>query len=234
MTTTTAVTLAGATGLTGGFSLKSILTSPHAFDLTVLTRRSLSDTPTPINPSTKLTTRLYNDLFTAPTDEHSIAQPGGIYISCLGTTRAKAGGTAQQEKIDLDLNRDLAARAKKDGADTMILVSSGGASATSRSFYLRIKGQLEEDVKVMGFGHVVILRPGFLLGERPEKRFFEGLAQPVFRFLGKFSSEATNVGAAIAYLAANPPSEKLSVLYDAEIVSCAKQYHEAKAQSGSK
>lgn len=40
-------------------------------------------------------------------------------MSCLGTTRAKAGGTAEQEKLDLGLNKDLATRAKKDGASTV-------------------------------------------------------------------------------------------------------------------
>lgn len=46
-------------------------------------------------------------------------QQGGIYVSCLGTTRADAGGTAEQEKVDLGLNKDLATRAKKDGASTV-------------------------------------------------------------------------------------------------------------------
>ncbi|WWD20058.1 hypothetical protein CI109_104531 [Kwoniella shandongensis] len=231
MATSTAITLAGATGLTGSFSLKSILTSPHPFDLTVLARRAVAETPGATN---KLTTRLYDDLFEAPKGEQNIAKPGGVYVSCLGTTRAKAGGTAQQEKIDLDLNRDLAARARKDGAETAILVSSSGANATSYSFYLKIKGQLEEDIKGMGFSHVVILRPGFLLGQRPEKRVIEGAAQSVFRFLGKFSSEAYDVGDAIAQLAAHPPAEKVTVLYDAEIAAYGKQYRDSKAQSGSK
>lgn len=48
----------------------------------------------------------------------------------------------------------------------MVLVSSGGANATSFMAYPQMKGQLEEDVKAMGFDHCVILRPGLLIGER--------------------------------------------------------------------
>lgn len=42
-----------------------------------------------------------------------------MYVSCLGTTRAGAGGFEQQKKIDLDLNRDLAKKAREDGASVV-------------------------------------------------------------------------------------------------------------------
>ena len=48
----------------------------------------------------------------------------------------------------------------------LILVSTAGASANSYFPYARMKGQLEEEVKRMGFERCVILRPGFLLGTR--------------------------------------------------------------------
>nr|XP_018260546.1 uncharacterized protein I303_07471 [Kwoniella dejecticola CBS 10117]OBR82704.1 hypothetical protein I303_07471 [Kwoniella dejecticola CBS 10117] len=184
-TTPTPVTLVGATGLTGSHTLHSILSSTHPFNLKVLTRRSLPPTEPSKNPLTSLTTKLYSDLFEAPTDGSAIAEKGGVYVSCLGTTRANAGGTANQEKLDLGLNRDLAKKAREDGADTMILVSTGGANHSSHFFYMRIKGQLEEDVKSMGFKNVYILRPGALLGERTESRPAEWLMQGTFKGLKK-------------------------------------------------
>lgn len=48
----------------------------------------------------------------------------------------------------------------------IILVSSGGANASSYMAYPQMKGQLEEDVKAMNFDHCVILRPGLLVGQR--------------------------------------------------------------------
>ncbi|WVQ96409.1 hypothetical protein IAU59_003514 [Kwoniella sp. CBS 9459] len=233
--TPTPVTLVGATGLTGSRSLSSILSSSHPFNLTVLTRRSLPAelTPSASNKSTTLRTRLYTDLFDAPTDQQKIAEQGGVYVSCLGTTRANAGGTAQQEKLDLDLNRDLAKRAKEDGAATMILVSTSGASSTSRMFYPRIKGELEDAVKDMGFEHAVILRPAALLGPRNESRPSEYVLQSTFRGLRRLGLpmdslciDAEDVGACIAHLAAHPPSDKVVTLWDNEIIAFAKQYRE--------
>jgi len=47
-------------------------------------------------------------------------------VSCLGTTRAAAGSTKNQERIDLDLNRELAQKAKHDGVDTVSRRARGG------------------------------------------------------------------------------------------------------------
>ncbi|WWC93096.1 uncharacterized protein L201_008061 [Kwoniella dendrophila CBS 6074] len=240
MATPSPITLVGATGLTGSFTLKSILSSSHPSNLTILTRRSLPfQTPSPGNPQTKLTTRLYENLFQAPKDGQKISESNGVYISCLGTTRADAGGTANQEKLDLDLNRDLAKKAREDGADTMILVSSGGASHTSRFFYMRIKGQLEEDVKAMGFNRVIILRPGALIGHRADGRkgqwFMNSLFTPL-KTLGISFNSATygeDVGACIAELVANPPEEKLLTISDDKIVEYANKFRKSNPNSSS-
>jgi hypothetical protein len=48
----------------------------------------------------------------------------------------------------------------------MILVSSGGSSSSSMMPYMKMKGQLEDAVKGMGFERCVILQPGMLLGHR--------------------------------------------------------------------
>ncbi|WVQ75204.1 hypothetical protein IAR50_004815 [Cryptococcus sp. DSM 104548] len=229
-TPSTSLTLVGATGLTGSLALRHLLASPAAFNITTLTRRA-PDTTAPANPQTNVTPRLFPSLFDAPNDKERLVQDGGVYVSCLGTTRAAAGGTAEQEKLDLGLNRDLAKRAKEDGASTLILVSSAGASPQSRMFYPRIKGQLEEDVKALAFDHTVILRPGMLLGGRTESRPAEYLAQNLFRGLRKvgvpvdsLAVDAEDVGACIAHLAANPPTDKLLVIGDHEIIANAKLY----------
>lgn len=40
--------------------------------------------------------------------------------------------------------------------------------------YPQMKGQLEDDVKALGFEHTIILRPGLIVGEREEGRMVEG------------------------------------------------------------
>lgn len=48
----------------------------------------------------------------------------------------------------------------------MILVSSYGSSSASNFAYTRIKGELEDAVKSMGFGTCVFLQPALILGPR--------------------------------------------------------------------
>lgn len=43
------------------------------------------------------------------------------------------------------------------------------------SGYLKMKGELDEEVQKLGFGWVVILRPGLLMGTREETRGLEGV-----------------------------------------------------------
>lgn len=110
------VTLVGGTGLTGSAALSSLLASPAAFAITSLSRRAAPASPAPsANPATSYHNRV-GELTPVP---QPLATKGGIFVSCLGTTRAAEGGVDAQRKIDLDLNRDLAEQARKDGADTV-------------------------------------------------------------------------------------------------------------------
>ncbi|MBT6780923.1 MAG: hypothetical protein HOA94_06905 [Porticoccaceae bacterium] len=67
--------------------------------------------------------------------------------------------------------------AAKSGASVISLVSSVGADANSKSFYLRTKGQLEEAIKLLNFSSINIYRPGLLIGDRQEKRSAEKVGQ---------------------------------------------------------
>lgn len=93
-----------------------------------------------------------------------------IFLSGLGTTRGQAGSVANQRKIDLDLNLALAKAAKEAGVQTYVLISSGGADASSRMAYSQMKGELEDGIKALGFKHTVILRPGLIVGDRENSR----------------------------------------------------------------
>lgn len=64
-----------------------------------------------------------------------------------------------------------------------ILVSSGMASSSSYSPYLKMKGELEDSVKALNFPSTYILQPGLLFGPREKKRTAEGWTQTVFKGL---------------------------------------------------
>jgi hypothetical protein len=118
--TTLPITLVGGTGLTGSATLLALLQSPSAINLTAITRR---DHPSPVqnytNASTSYINRALPNLADAITSTEGVGPKGGVYISCLGTTRGQAGGFEKQKEIDLYLNRDLVTKAKADGAKTV-------------------------------------------------------------------------------------------------------------------
>ncbi len=64
------------------------------------------------------------------------------------------------------------------GAHAVLLVSAVGADPGSRTFYLRTKGEMERDIRALGFDRTHIFRPSMILGDRPERR-------PLERVLGR-------------------------------------------------
>lgn len=115
-----------------------------------------------------------------------------IFFSGLGTTKAQAGSIEAQRKIDYDLNLDLAKAAKEAGVDTYVLISSGSANAQSSFPYVQMKGQLEDDVKALGFKHTVIVRPGLILGGREDSRPAEFAIQSVAKLFKAVTPKLTD------------------------------------------
>lgn len=115
----------------------------------------------------------------------SLSPAPSVLFCGLATTRAQAGGFANQYKIEHDLNIELAKAAKAAGTKTYVLISSGGANAKSSMPYLRLKGEIEEHVKEIDFEHTIILQPGMILGHREESRFVESIIQGVAGMMGK-------------------------------------------------
>ena len=80
------------------------------------------------------------------------------------------------------MHHSKVALAKANGVGSMALVSSAWATADSKVFYTRMKGQLEEDVKKLGFKQLSIMRPPSLIrkdtdrfGERVSVKLLQAL-----------------------------------------------------------
>jgi uncharacterized protein YbjT (DUF2867 family) len=97
-----------------------------------------------------------------------------VYLA-LGTTIKVAGSQAAFRAIDFDANLAVARAARTAGARRLGLVSAMGADARSAVFYNRVKGELEEALKSLGFEALLIARPSLLAGDR------EALGQPARR-----------------------------------------------------
>lgn len=194
---TTSVALVGSTGLVvstttthpptcsdllqGSNILQTLLSTPSISTIHAFSRR-------PLLTHAKLHPTIDPDTTTWPTILSKLRPPPPLFISALGTTQAAAGSTAVQRTIDYDLNLALARAAHAAGTKTYVLVSTSGASATSPFAYPKMKGELEDAVRGLGFEHVVILRPGLLVGDRAESRPVEAVFRGVARGLGALTA----------------------------------------------
>ncbi|MFJ5549227.1 NAD(P)H-binding protein [Streptomyces sp. NPDC093225] len=155
--------LVGATGLVGGQLLARLLRDPHYDRLTVLARRPLTvDHP-------RLDVRVVDFDALKPADVPAVDDVYGA----LGTTIRKAGTQQAFRTVDQHYTVEVARMAHATGARRIAVVSSVGAASASRNFYLRVKGDMEEEVDAVGYEQVEIFRPSFILGPREERRTAE-------------------------------------------------------------
>ena len=111
---------------------------------------------------------------------------GDVLFSALGTTLKQAGSKEKQYEIDFTFNLNFAKKAKENGIENYVLVSSVGANSKSSIFYTRMKGELDEAVTKVGFRNLAILRPASLTGDRKEKRIAEKISIPILNVLTRF------------------------------------------------
>lgn len=162
----------------GSHILKTLLNEPAFPTLYAYSRKPLSST------SPKLHAIQLEDSESWP----SKFRPGAaVFFSALGTTSNQAGGVEAQRKIDVDLNLNLAKAAKDAGVKIYVLVSSSSANSGSYIPYSKMKGDLEVEVAKLGFQHLIVLRPGMIVGDRSDSRPAEFVMRSFARFAGSIS-----------------------------------------------
>jgi uncharacterized protein YbjT (DUF2867 family) len=169
--------LAGASGLTGGFVLEALLEAADFSRVIAVTRRPLA------REHPRLANRIVQF-------ERLEAQLRGVAcevaLCCLGTTRARAGSRASFREVDVDYVVAFARAALAARAQRFVVMSSAGADSRSRNFYLRTKGEMEEELERLGFAALDILEPGLLLGWRHEMRPLELAATALMPLVNPF------------------------------------------------
>jgi hypothetical protein len=165
------VLLLGATGLVGKRFLQEA-ENTNAFESVIsLGRRSAGI------KLKKATEHLIPDSETWANEISGLKETPDIMISSIGTTKGAAGSFEAQYKIDHGLTLATATAARQKGVHTFVLVSAMGASKNSFFAYMKMKGEIEDDIIALKFPHTIILRPGLLLGDRQESRPMEAVAR---------------------------------------------------------
>ena len=144
----------GATGAVGRDLVEQLLKDDAFGSVVAFARRPLAVE----NP--KLTVHVID--FDHPEQWQNLLQ-GDVLFSCLGTTIKAAGSQEAQWKVDYTYQYEAAKAARENGVETYVLVSSIGASPKAKFFYTRMKGELEEAVKKLGFPACFILQPPSLV-----------------------------------------------------------------------
>lgn len=161
----------GATGLVGNQLLDLLLADKNYEEVKVLVRKPLGRK----NP--RLVEIIYD--FDKPTKE--VVTADDIFC-CLGTTMKKAGSKEAFFTVDYEYPMQIARLSLKNGAKQFLIVTAMGADPESTFFYNRVKGEVEEDLRSLGFETVHFLRPSLLLGNRKDKRLGETIGEAVMRF----------------------------------------------------
>nr|XP_046251037.1 oxidoreductase HTATIP2 [Scatophagus argus] len=172
----------GASGETGKMLLQELLERNIFSRITLIGRRQLA-----------FEGKAYENLVQEVVDfdklgDYAAAFQGhDVGYCCLGTTRAKAGAQGFI-RVDHDYVLKSAELAKSGGCTQFHLESSRGADKNSNFLYLKVKGQVEADIEVLGFDRYAIYRPGVLLVDRQESRPGEWLARKFFNAMSAVCS----------------------------------------------
>lgn len=192
----------GGTGMVGTQLIKQLVMNGDYSEVVSLVRRRSGFS------HHKLNEQLID--FDKP-QEYKILIEGDVLFSALGTTRANAKSKDAQYRVDFEYQFEVAKIAAQQGIKKYVLVSSAGVNANSGNFYLRMKGQLDDAIQLLGFETTSIIRPGQLDGNRKEKRTGEKISLAIMYFInsiGLFRKyrpiKASEVARALINAAAKP------------------------------
>ena len=168
--------LFGATGLIGNCCLRRLLVH-QAYEKVI----SIGRRPIKANHP-KL---IHYEVDMSSFDNYRHLMKGDDLFISIGTTINKAGSKEAFYEVDHDLIFTIAKTGSLQGMNQLIFVSSIGADSGSLINYLKVKGELENNVRRLPYWGVHIMRPSVLLGDREEQRPAEKVAGLVGRLLHK-------------------------------------------------
>ena len=167
----------GASGATGKEIVKLLLRSSDFIKVSLFVRRPFDIKHNKLSIHQIDFSRLH---------DYKALIKGDVLFSSLGTTRKEAGGKIRQYLVDFTYQYDFAKIASENRVSQYFLVSSLGANKKSFFFYPKIKGDLEEAVKLLNFQKIHIFQPPSLIRPLHMIRFSEKISLKFLSFVNKF------------------------------------------------
>lgn len=171
------VVIIGATGLVGNALLQEVIQAKEVSEMRIFVRKAIDGLPEKV-------TQIVTDFSDFCLLKEQVI--GDVIYCCVGTTRKKTPDLTDYRNIDFGINIGMAKLAKENGIPTVHLISAIGASTSSRIFYSKLKGEIEEAMKELKFDNCYIYQPSILIGSRTESRPMEYLSQKLCPFLDLF------------------------------------------------
>ncbi|WP_378180925.1 NAD(P)H-binding protein [Aquimarina sp. SS2-1] len=198
----------GATGLTGGILLQTLLEDERYDKIKLFSRKTVGVS------HHKIEEYIINVL-----QLNTIAPDftGDDLFCCIGTTNAKTPDKGLYRSIDYGIPVTAAQLCKQNRIQTFIVISALGANPKSTVFYNRTKGEMEEAILSLNIKKIHILQPSLIGGKRNEKRageyFFKQLMKLINPLLfGPFKKYGTihpkTIVSAMIWLANHPYKTK--------------------------
>jgi uncharacterized protein YbjT (DUF2867 family) len=151
----------GATGAVGSALTRELLGSASWEGVAILTRK-----PTELFagcPGAQKLSRRVVDLARLEEETAQAARGAGAAFCTMGIGQPRKVSREELWRVEVELAAAFARGSRSAGVRHFSLMTSVGADAASRSYYLRVKGTAEERVKALGFDRVSFFRPSLLV-----------------------------------------------------------------------
>jgi uncharacterized protein YbjT (DUF2867 family) len=170
--TNLSIAMIGGTGAVGGTTIDTLLKIDGLSKLSLLGRRPVEGiNDARVNQQTI-------DIF-EPSTYNGLLSGHQVAICTLGVGQPTKISREDFIKIDKIAVLDFAKACKKAGISHFELLSSVSINAKSFQYYLRIKGELVEELKALNFERLSIFQPSMIL--TPSNRY--GFSQGVVLFI---------------------------------------------------
>lgn len=181
----------GGTGAVGSALVRELLAGSRWASVTIFVRRPTRQF-VGVPGAEKLSEHLMDvdrleGEVAAQTSLRRDAQRGPWSAFCtLGVGQPRKVSREELHRVDVGIASAFARGCRGAGVPHFSLLTAVGASATSQSYYLRVKGEIEEAVEMLGFERTSFFRPSMLLTREMRYGLQDRLTHAIFPRISRF------------------------------------------------